>query len=416
MEMSMKNMNRREVIELAAKATASLVVATQIPIAMGMSKSPPYGGYSGHPDYPYLTKPATVFDFGLTPDQEARAAELHKNIIVFDGLMECSIFPNLVPLLKQGGATSGNLSIGISGISSFTPDNVIKPEDWWTWRVLEADLKALPKVVNDFPDAVITLNHADILAAKKAGKVGMMPGTQNTQFLGRDTSYLKKAYDMGLRIIQLTYNPTNFVGSGSLEKVDARYGLSTLGERVVEEMNALGMLIDTGHCSPETMIKAAEVSTKPIAISHAGMISKVNQFRATSDKALKTVADKGGVYGVISTPAAIAGSDRCTVNDYLDNIEYAINMVGVEHVGFGSDFIQPATFEQILTAPAWDPKIAASIGSFDVWPWSDGHVGWENGSAYPNMTRGLIKRGYSDSDIAKIMGGNFMRVIKDTIG
>ena len=146
------------------------------------------------------------------------------------------------------------------------------------------------------------------------------------------------------------------------------------------------------------------------------MTSKVDQFRSSTDKAIKAVTKKGGVMGIISTPAAIAGSDRCTVQDYLDNIEHAVNIAGIDHVGIGSDFIIPATFEQILSAPDWDPKTVASIGEFEVWPWSDGHVGYENNSGYPNLTRGLVSRGYSDEDIAKIMGGNWMRLIKDTIG
>ena len=120
--------------------------------------------------------------------------------------------------------------------------------------------------------------------------------------------------------------------------------------------------------------------------------------------------------GVISTPSALVGSDKCTVEDMLDNIDHAVNIAGMDGVGFGSDFIVPATIDQILSAPEWDQEIVDSIGEFEVWPWSDGHVGWENNSAYPNMTRGLIKRGYSDEDISKIMGGNFLRVIKDTIG
>ena len=412
--MKVKNtIDRRRFLDLGIKGSAAAMTAMHLP-AWAADE---YGGYSGNKDYKYLTQPATVFDFGLTPEQEQHAKELHKNIIVFDALMECSFFEGLIPLLKTGGATAGNMSLGIAGMFSFTPDNVIDPADWWSWESLTGDLAKLPHLMRTFDkDAMLTTSYDDIIQAKKLGKVGFMPGTQNTQFLGRDTRRLKQAYDMGLRIVQLTYNPTNYLGSGSMEQPDSRFGLSDLGERVVGEMNELGMLVDTGHCSPETMIKAAEVSTKPTVISHAGMYSKVAQFRSTTDEALRKVADKGGVVGVISTPSAIAGSDFCTVEDYLDNIEHAINIAGVEGVGFGSDFIQAATFEQVLSAPSWDPEIAASIGSFEVWPWSDGHVGWENGAAYPNMTRGLIKRGYSDTDIAKIMGGNFMRVIKETIG
>jgi membrane dipeptidase len=185
---------------------------------------------------------------------------------------------------------------------------------------------------------------------------------------------------------------------------------------VVAETNKQNMMIDVGHSSPETMMAVAEASEKPIACSHAGLYSQVAQFRSTTDEAIKAVAAKGGVYGVITTPAALNGKDRCTINDFLDTMEYAINLIGIDHVGIGSDLIVPSTLDQILTAPEWDPKVVASIGKFEVWPWSDGHVGFENNSGYPNVTRGLVKRGYSDADISKILGGNWMRLIKETIG
>ena len=412
--MKAKNtMDRRKFLDLSIKGSVAAMAAAHLP-AWAQDE---YGGYSGNKNFKYIKTPATVFDFGLTPDQEAHAKELHSKIIVFDNLMECTIYPELFDNLKIGGCTAGNMSLGITDMFGWTPDNLFDPELWWTWEALAQDLARLPGVMRTFSDsAMLALTHGDVLEAKKQGKVGFMPGTQNTQFMGRDIRRLKKAYDMGLRIVQLTYNPSNIVGSGSLEKEENRFGLSNLGELVVGEMNDLGMMIDTGHCSPNTMIRAAEVSEKPIAISHAGMYSKVAQFRSTTDEALRKVADRGGVVGVISTPSAIAGGDRCTVNDYLDNIEHAINITGIDHVGFGSDFIIPATIDQIFTAPSWDRETASQIGAFEVWPWSDGHVGWENNAGYPNMTRGLVHRGYSDEDIAKIMGGNWIRVIKETIG
>ncbi|WP_333912800.1 dipeptidase [Vibrio coralliirubri] len=415
--MSTSKYSRRDMLEMSAKATAAAAFASQMPFAFAAGKEDIYGGYSGNKDYKFIKTPATVYDFGLTPEQELQAAEIHKKSIVFDALMECTFYPELIQNAKIGGLTSGNFSIGITDMFGWRPDNMFDPDEWWTWEAVTKDLARIPGLMRTFSDdAMATYNAADIIEAKMQGKVGFMPGTQNLQFMGRDTRRIKEAYDMGLRIIQLTYNPTNMIGSGSMEKVDSRFGLSTLGERAVGEMNQLGMLVDTGHCSPNTMIKAAQVSEKPIAISHAGMISKVDQFRATTDEALRVVADRGGVVGVISTPGAIAGSDRCTVEDYIDNIEHAINIAGIDHVGIGSDFIIPGSFEQILTAPSWDPEVAASIGSFEVWPWSDGHVGWENNAAYPNMTRGLLKRGYKEDEIAKVLGGNFLRLIKDTIG
>lgn len=413
----MLNKNKFSRREMMAMAAQSAAVAPILGSAAWARELDEYGGFSGNKNFKYIKAPATVYDFGLTPDQEEHAKELHESLIIFDGLSECTFYPEFITNMKRGGGTSGNFSIGISDMLRWTPDTVFKPQEWWSWEALNRDLDALYRMMHLFQDdAMMTLNHADILEAKKTGKVGFMPGTQNTKFLDDAVNRLDEMHRKGLRIIQITYNATNAVGAGSAEAPENRFGLSRLGHMVVERMNEVGLLVDTGHSSPETQMRAAEVSTKPIVISHAGMLSKVNQTRATTDEAIRAVADKGGVMGVISTPTAIAGSDKCTVEDMLNNVDHAVNIAGIDGVGFGSDFIIPATFEQILSAPEWDEEVVANIGEFEVWPWSDGHVGWENNSAYPNMTRGLIKRGYSDEDIAKIMGGNFLRVIKDTIG
>ena len=410
-------MKRRNFLKKVGAAGAAAAAASSFPALAGTPAKNIYKGFSGNKDFKYIKSPATVFDFGLTPDQEAHAKELHESLIVFDNLMECCFYPEFLDNMKLGGGTAGNFSIGITDMFGWTPGNRFSPDQWWAFESLTNDLARMPWLMREFSDkAMLTLNHADVLEAKKQNKVGFMPGTQNSLFLEGNIDRMDLAYDAGLRIVQIVYNSTNLVGSGSMEKKDQRFGLSKYGETVVGRMNELGMMVDTGHASSETQLRAAEVSEKPIAISHAGMTSKVDQFRSSTDKAIKAVTKKGGVMGVISTPAAIKGADRCTVQDYLDNIEHAINLGGIDHVGIGSDFIIPATFEQILSAPDWDPRTVASIGEFEVWPWSDGHVGYENNSAYPNLTRGLLSRGYSDGDIAKIMGGNWMRLIKDTIG
>ncbi|MBE1284472.1 MAG: hypothetical protein GJ676_14255 [Rhodobacteraceae bacterium] len=395
--------------------SCAALAAAQTPLwAAG---SDPYGGFSGNKDHKYVKALATDYDFGLTPEEEERAKELHAKIVVFDNLAEVCFYPEFIDNCKAGGVTAGNMTLGLADMFGFTPEKSIQPEQFWSWEALKLDLARLPSLARTFgDDLMITYNHADILQAKKEGKVGIFPGAQNTTFIGRDVSRLKQAYDMGLRISQLSYNDSNFIASGSAEKPEAQFGLSALGERVVGTMNDLGMLVDTGHCSSPTMMRAAEVSEKPISVSHAGMRSKVDQFRSITDEAFKVVADKGGVLGILSTPSALNGTDRCTVDDYLDNIEHAVNVGGIDHVGYASDFSIPLTIDHIFSLPGWDPEVAARIGDFAVWPWSDGHVGYENNSGAINLTRGLVKRGYSDEDIAKIMGGNWMRLIADTVG
>ncbi len=370
------------------------------------------------PEYEAMHRPATVFDFGLTEVEEARAQALHRDIVVFDALMECSWYDSFVDLAHQGGLTGGNLSVGITDINGWLDNDAFPADLWWSWRSLESDLRAIPEIIERHPDDLsLALCAEDLRSAKSAGKIGVMPGVQNAQFLERDIERLAVARSLGLRIVLLTYNRTNYVGSGCMEAPDVQFGLSRFGEEVVGALNDSNMLVDTGHCSTPTLMAAVHASEKPIACSHSGLRSMVDQPRSHTDEAIRLLADRGGVFGVISTPGALTGNNRCTVSDYVDNIERAVNVAGVDHVGIGADFVIASSLEQILDGPDWSRAERDMVGvAVDVWPWSDGHEGMENSSGYPNLTRGLVARGYSDADIAKIMGGNWLRLIEETIG
>ena len=101
----------------------------------------------------------------------------------------------------------------------------------------------------------------------------------------------------------------------------------------------------------------------------------------------------------------------------MNNIDAAVKIIGEDHVGFGSDFVMAASLEEILKAPEWSADRASAVNtSGAVWPFSDGHAGFENNGGYKNLTRGLVAKGYSDDAIRKIMGGNFLRVFKDVVG
>lgn len=370
--------------------------------------------------YKYMSEPAAFIDFGLTPEQEDRAKELHQSIVVFDTLMECSWYDGVLENVKRGGTTAGSFSIGTAGLPHWKGRKegiTARPEDWWTAETLVKDIAFVNRKAREHADEMmLCYSAADIQQAKKDGKTGFMLDVQNTNFLGNQPDRMEVFYDLGLRRIQLTYNRSNAAGCGCMEVSDE--GLSIWGREIVEQMNEIGILVDTGHCKPQTLIDAIGASSKPIACSHAGMSSRVRNPRTQSDDALRKLADNGGVFGIVSTPGALKqDSAYCSVNDYLDSIEAAVNLIGIDHVAFGTDLILAASLEEILSAPEWGVKAQQSVGvDAGVWPWSDGHKGMENNSGYPNLTRGLVGRGYSDEDIAKIMGGNFVRLIEETIG
>ena len=382
----------------------------------------------GNPNHPWAAKFVEDFDFGLTAAQEERAVELHKKIIIFDTLIEVTWYDSFIDNVQKGalntGAT-GSLTLGAAGLKNWRgkgEEVVADPQYWWKPECMVEDIGLLQQMEREDDRLMICYNAADIRKAKAEQKVGIMINTQNTLCFGNYLERVNQLYNIGLRITQLSYNNQNLVGSGCAEKRET--GVSVFGVDVIGRMNEVGMLVDTGHCKSLTVSDAIDISSKPIACSHAGVRShtpKVN--RTIEDKVLKKLADNGGVFGFVGQPGPISGTDYCTVADYVDAIDVAVNLMGVDHVGFGLDHYQRTSLKSILTAPEWNPDLAArALGSTDVDPdkfvdpSSDGFKGMENNSGYLNLTRGLVKKGYSDENIAKVMGGNFIRLIEEVIG
>lgn len=371
--------------------------------------------------YPWMSKPASVFDFGLSPEQERHAAELHKTLRVYDGLMECTWYPGMIENILAGGPkVGGSLSIGNSGLERMTGDRehlAPSPDRWWTYETLVRDLAYVRAACAESGGKIrLCTSAAELDSAYEAGAVAATLDIQNSNFIGPDFDRLETVYWLGLRRIQMTYNDANYAGHGCMEDVDG--GLTKWGRRLVGAMNDLGIVVDTGHCKPQTVIEAAKASRQPIMCSHAGLTSICpGNPRTQTEEAIRAVADAGGVFGVVCVPAAVNNSDFCTVGDLVNNIDAAVKLVGEDHVGFGSDFLMAASLEETLTAPEWDAQRQQEVCvSGAIWPFSDGHKGYENNAGYRNVTRGLVAKGYSDDAVRNVMGGNFLRVFRDVVG
>jgi membrane dipeptidase len=356
-----------------------------------------------------------MLDLGLSPEQEQRAKELHEDLIVIDMLTESSLPEDLFEDMTAGGLTCGSLTIGTAGLKYFSDGTIPHHADWWSWKTTVEDLSLLQGLLADpTNDAVPIRSTEDIRRAKSDRKVGILINVQNSICVGTDIDNVDFFFNLGLRVIQLTYNLQNFMASGCLE--DPGKTLSNFGIQAIGRMNELGILVDTGHTGEGSILHALEVSEKPISCSHAGLaaLSPDENPRVVTDKALRAIAEKGGVFGLTAIPGMLTGGLRCTLHDWVDHLEHAINVMGVDGVGIGSDFIAGPTMEQIATAPDWKGKQVPT--SLEVWPVCDGHQGFENHSKYGNVTRALVARGYSDEDVRKLMGGNWLRLLEDTIG
>jgi len=343
---------------------------------------------------------------------------------VFDAVAEVSLYEGFLANMRAlpgGQPACGSLSIGNRGLSLNRGDRSpshLQKCDWWSKETLCEDIVLLTRWARENSSQVTICRDAkSIRRAHGEGKVGLMLDVQNTEFAGKDLGLLDFFFELGLRRVQLTYNFCNLAGTGCMEEEEGF--LSRHGKRLIHRMNELGMLVDAGHCSSKTVLQAVEASSKPIVCSHAGMKSRCpSNPRTQSDDAIRAVAQSGGVFGVVSTPGALTGSDRCTVQDFVDTLDAAVNVAGIDHVCFGSDFCLAMSAQEIFTAPEWGPAAAASVGvdADAVWPWSDGHLGFENNSGYVNLTRGLYAKGYKREDIEKVIGGNYLRVLEAVVG
>lgn len=371
--------------------------------------------------FPYHKKPATVIDFGLTPEQEARARELHSKLVIFDSEPEVDWFDGLFDNMLAGKSAGVGGSFTIDAINwpkvhGFEENLEITRRDWWTMQNIRDNVAFIREKEKTETKSMICLNYSDLQKAAAAGKVGMMLDAQNGFYIGNQLDDINVAYDLGIRRTQLAYNRGGGLASGCMDPRDG--GLKTFGAECIGRMNDISMLVDVGHSSVLTMSDAIDVSEKPITCSHAGLraISPKNP-RTHTDEGLKKLADHGGVFGVVGSPSTF-GPDLpqyADVSDFLKCIDYAVNLLGEDAVGFANDQVQAPSMKEFLTSPDWPPEAVASV-NVELWPWSDGFKGMENHSGYPNLTRGMVGMGYSDERIMKVMGGNHMRLIKEVIG
>ena len=249
---------------------------------------------------------------------------------------------------------------------------------------------------------------ADLDHAKAEGKAAIIMGLQNAEQFEKpeDVQYF---YRLGLRCAQLTYNSQNLIGSGSTDRIDG--GVSDFGEEIIKAMNKVGMLVDTSHCGERTTLDAIALSPKPIAVTHSNCKALNPHPRNKSDEVIKNLAAKGGVMGITGVRMFIKATDPTTVSDMADHIDHVAKLVGVEHVGIGSDAdlngyddMPPDQYKQLK---AGYKASYAFRDKIDI-------DGFDHPQKVFDLTEQLIKRGYSDANIRLVLGGNFRRLLGAT--
>lgn len=330
---------------------------------------------------------------------EDTARQLYNEALVIDGLNVSNWHsPAVYQSLSAGGVTAINATIAVWEGYRDTMDNIAA----WLRRFRQYDSILVQAT---------TAKH--ILQVKRAGKVGVVLGWQNASPIENDLDRLALFHALGVRIMQITYNERNLLGNGCYERTDD--GLSNFGVDAVREMNRLGILIDLSHVGDRTTLEAIELSEKPVACTHANARSFFNHVRNKTDEALKLIAERGGVIGANAFPPFLRKGFESTLRDYVDAIDDLVERVGIDHVGIGTDFTQdqPKAFFDWLFSQQGTKYQARSV------PYPDPLVhprGMETPDKLSNVARELLRRGYNQTDVTKILGGNWFRLFQEVWG
>ena len=251
---------------------------------------------------------------------------------------------------------------------------------------------------------------SDFARAKAAKKLGIMITFQNSQHFRRADD-VNTFWGLGQRISQLTYNMNNGIGSGFLEQRDG--GLSMFGLSIVERMNQVGMAVDLSHCADQTTMDGIAASKRPVVFTHANCRALAPSLtRLKTDEAIKGMAKTGGVMGVAFIRFMVREQEPVTIEHVLDHVDYAAKLVGVEHVAVGSDLDMVGNPNPI--GGGMDPKKQPNFDRYHFHTDSAGKLtitGLDHPKRMFDLTEGLIRRRYTDTDISGILGGHAVRVL-----
>jgi membrane dipeptidase len=349
----------------------------------------------------------------LSAGMEERARSLHQRALIFDA---CFSTPGFFKEEEREiqAFVDGGIGGGLATVAE-EEHNFAKAVDSINKHV---------RLFRRHPDKIrVCQSVRELEQCKAEGKVGFVLHFQDTRPIETDLDYLEVFHKLGLRVLQLTYNTQNYVGSGCCELHDA--GLSSFGREVVKACNRLGLLIDLSHCGYTTCWDAVRHTRKALALTHVGAYALCPAAgRNKPDDIIKAVADTGGVIGLAFFAPLVKRNNEthevllADVDDVLDHIDHVARLVGSDHVGIGSDLsnyyartLDLPPFSSIRSYRPLRPDVFGKgpVDRYDPWP-----VGLDSHSKMLNLTRGLVKRGYSDEDVVKILGGNWLRLFRET--
>ena len=320
---------------------------------------------------------------------------------LIDGLQYANWSEKIFRQMRDGGVDAVHVTITYH--ETFR-ETVLQIERWNRW-------------FERFPELIFQgFTADDIQKARDTGRTAIFFGSQNPSMIEDDIGLVEVLHRLGLRFMQLTYNNQSLLATGCYETDDT--GLTRMGREVVAEMNRVGMVVDMSHSGERSTLEAIEHSSRPIAITHANPHGWHPALRNKSETVLKTLAACGGMLGFSVYPHHLKGGGACTIGEFCTMIARTADMIGIEHIGIGTDLCQdqPDSIVEWMRVGRWTKKIDYGEGSAAT-PGFPPMPEWFNDNRdFGNVADGLKCVGMSDADIAAVMGGNWHRFFASGFG
>ena len=324
--------------------------------------------------------------------------DLHERLIVVDALEYSNWDRALFEELRAGGLTAVHVTITY----------------WEDARATLSNIGAWHRRFRDHGDLIMPAKSgADIREAKRLGKTAIILGAQNCSPIDDELALVSVMRELGLMVMQLTYNNQSLIGAGCYEAEDP--GISRFGREVIREMNRVGMIIDLSHSAERTSLEAVEISERPVAITHANPASFHPSLRNKSDRLLRALAERGGMLGFSVYPFHLKDTSACTLESFCDMAARTAELIGVDHIGIGSDLCRKWGYETLewMRSGRWTAAPDFGEGSAERPTWPDQPDWIKSPADFRNLTAGLKAKGFSDEEVGKIMGGNWLRFFSE---
>jgi membrane dipeptidase len=316
----------------------------------------------------------------------------HDGAIVIDGLNVSEWSPAVFSAMQRGGVTAANCTCCIwEGFH----DTMRQVAQWKRWFGENAD------VITQVYDV------EDIHRAKRERRVGIILGWQNTSGFDDHLPFVSLFAELGLRIVQLTYNTANSVGCGCYESRDG--GLTDFGRELVDALNRAGILIDLSHVGTHTARDAIHASARPVAYTHTLPAAQRAHPRNKTDEELKLIANHDGFVGLTFFPPLLRRGPESTIDDYLDAAEHVMNLVGEAQVGIGTDFTEnrPAEFFEYISHDKGAGRRLVDFGEIAF------AEGLRSVADLPNLTLAMQRRGWADERTRGFLGENWLTFLAE---